>query len=120
MRELLTPGGARSADNGVLLNTMFDIVEREFVGQPTLSSSAPPSALSPSMMRNSGETLAVALLHYSEKYLANMNNCYVMPCMEGMYSGDDSSLFMCERHALTDLLDGLKAPCSCGMIRSPC
>ena len=122
MRELLTPGGARFADNGVVLNTMFDIVEQEFAGQPTPCSSAPPSALSPSMMRNSGETLAVALL-YSEKYLANMNNCYVMPCMEGMYSGDDnaddSSLFMCERHALTDLLDGLKAPCSCGMIRSP-
>ena len=51
-----------------------------------------------------------------------MNNCYVTPCMEGMYSGDenadDSSLFMCERHALTDLLDGLKAPCSCGMMLS--
>ena len=61
------------------------------------------------------------LLLYSEKYSANMKNCYVMPCMEGMYSGDDnaddSSLFMCERHALTDLLDGLEAPCSCGMIR---
>ena len=123
MHELLTPSGARFADNGILLNTMFDIVEREFAGQPTPSSSAPPSALSPSMMRNSGETMAVALLYYSEKYLANMNNCYVMPCMEGMYSGDDnaddSSLFMCERHALTDLLDGLKAPCSCGMICSP-
>ena len=85
MRELLTPAGARLVDNGVLLNAMFDIMEREFVGQPTPSSSAPLSA--------------VALL-YSEKYLANMNNCYVMPCMEGMYSGDDnaddSSLFMCE------------------------
>ena len=69
MRELLTPGGAHFADNGVVLNTMFDIVEWEFAGQPT-PSSAPPSALSPSMMRNSGETLAVALL-YSEKYSAN-------------------------------------------------
>ena len=39
MRELLT-GGARFADNGVVLNTMFDIVEREFAGQPTPS--APP------------------------------------------------------------------------------
>ena len=62
MRELLTPAGARFADNGVLLNAMFDIVEREFAGQPTPSSSALPSALRPSMMRNSGETLAVALL----------------------------------------------------------
>ena len=62
MRELLTPDGARFADNGVLLNAIFNIVEREFAGQPTPSSSAPPSALSPSMMRNSGETLAVALL----------------------------------------------------------
>ena len=63
MRELLTPGGARFADNGVVLNAMFDIVEREFAGQPTPCSSAPPSALNPSMMRNSGETLAVALLY---------------------------------------------------------
>ena len=63
------------------------------------------------------------LLLYSKKYSANINNCYVMPCMEGMHSGDDnaddSSLFMCERHALTDLLDILKAPCSCDMIHSP-
>ena len=61
MCELLTPGGARFADNGVVLNAMFDIVEREFAGQPT-PSSAPPSALRPSMMRNSGETLAVAVI----------------------------------------------------------
>ena len=34
-------------------------------------------------------------------------------------SGDDSKLFICERHALTDLLQGLKVPCSCGMASNP-
>ena len=40
-----------------------------------------------------------------------------------MYGGDDktddSKLFICERYALTDLLQGLKSPCSCGMSSSP-
>ena len=48
---------------------------------------------------------------------------YTALCVLGMYSGDedvdDSSLFICERHALTDLLDGLKAPCSCGTTCNP-
>ena len=48
---------------------------------------------------------------------------YTALCVPGMYSGDevvdDSSLFICERHALTDLLDGLKALCSCGTTRNP-
>ena len=48
---------------------------------------------------------------------------YTALCVLGMYSGDedvdDSNLFICERHALTDLLDGLKAPCSCGTTRNP-
>ena len=43
--------------------------------------------------------------------------------MPGMYTDDDdtddSSLFICERYALTDLLDGLKTPCTCGMAKNP-
>ena len=40
-----------------------------------------------------------------------------------MYTGDDnsddSSLFICEQYALTELLDGLKTPCTCGMAKNP-
>ena len=54
MHELLSPGGSNSLDNGSLLNTMFDIVEREVSGRAT---SAAPASLSPSTMRNSGKAL---------------------------------------------------------------
>ena len=40
-----------------------------------------------------------------------------------MYCGDshvdDSKLFICERHAMSDLLEGLKIPCICGMASNP-
>jgi hypothetical protein len=59
MRELLSPDGSRLIDNGALLNAMCDIVERDTSGRPT---AAPPASLGPSMMRNSGKSLAVSLL----------------------------------------------------------
>ena len=34
MRELLSPDGSRSIDNGTLLHTMFDMEEREIAGVP--------------------------------------------------------------------------------------
>ena len=41
----------------------------------------------------------------------------------GMYAGDshvdDSKLFICGRHALSDLREGLKTPCVCGMASNP-
>ena len=41
----------------------------------------------------------------------------------GIYTSDDSvdesRLFICERHALADLMEGLKTPCSCGMSSNP-
>jgi hypothetical protein len=91
MRELLSPDGSRLIDNGALLNAMCDIVERDTSGRPT---AAPPASLGPSMMRNSG-------------------------IYTGDDSVDDSKLFVCEWHALTDLLEGLKIPCSCGMSSNP-
>ena len=51
--------------------------------------------------------------------LYGMCNCLFV----GMYADDDcpddSKLFICERHAFVDLLDGLKTPCSCGMSSHP-
>ena len=35
MCELLSPDGSCLIDNGVLLNAMFDIIEREYTGLPT-------------------------------------------------------------------------------------
>ena len=39
------------------------------------------------------------------------------------YTGDsaptDSHHFICEYHTLTDLLDGMKTPCACGMSTHP-
>ena len=47
----------------------------------------------------------------------------IIVCFVGMYADDDcpddSKLFICERHAFADLLDGLKTPCSCGMSSHP-
>ena len=41
----------------------------------------------------------------------------------GMYCGnnhvDDSKVFICERYAMPDLLEGLKTPCICGMASNP-
>ena len=41
----------------------------------------------------------------------------------GVYTEDsaptDSNLFICEYHTLTDLLDGMKSPCACGMSTHP-
>ena len=41
----------------------------------------------------------------------------------GVYTGDsahtDSHPFICEYHTLTDLLDGMKTPCACGMSTHP-
>ena len=44
-------------------------------------------------------------------------------CMQGVYTGDattqDQDTFLVERHCLTDLLDGLKSVCCCGMASNP-
>ena len=41
----------------------------------------------------------------------------------GIYTGDvvggDSCLFVTERHTFNDLVEGLSAPCTCGMARNP-
>ena len=34
-------------------------------------------------------------------------------------ASDDIKLFICERQALSDLLEGLKTSCSCGMSSNP-
>ena len=51
---------------------------------------------------------------------------YFMKCFFSLvyiFIGDsaptDSKLFICEYHALTDLIDGLKTPCTCGMSSHP-
>ena len=59
MRELLSPDGSCLIDNGTLLNAMFNIVEWEYTGLPT---AAQPATLSPSMMRNSGKSVAGSVL----------------------------------------------------------
>ena len=48
---------------------------------------------------------------------------YLAGCFVGIFIGDsaptDSKLFICEYHALTDLIDGLKTPCTFGMSGHP-
>ena len=53
----------------------------------------------------------------------NMYNSIPAHIHVGVYTGDsaptDSKLFICEYHTLTDLLDGMKSPCGCGMSTHP-
>ena len=117
MRELLTPGGARFANNGVVLNAMFDIVERELRDSPLL-------LLQPHrrhLVLLSWETVGRhwLLLGYIVKSIW-LIWITAMLCHAWKGCTLETTMLMtvvclCERHALTDLLDGLKAPCSCGM-----
>ena len=63
---------------------------------------------------------------YCEEYSCMCDKCKQLLCdclFVGMYADDncpdDSKLFIRERHAFVDLLDGLKTPCSCGMLSHP-
>jgi hypothetical protein len=69
---------------------MFDIVEAAVGPDPTPDVASEEQPVTQSLMRNCG-----------------------------VYAGDststDSQLFICEYHALTDLLTGIKTPCTCGV-----
>ena len=147
VHQLLTPPGSRGIDNGTMLNAMFDIVEREALegapaSRPHMASEGQP--LTQSFMRNSGEkvedtytvaTKAISSITCARYKMYNMwlwsrhihnfiCRCDVSTCLcIGIYTADttptDSKLFIGEYHALSDLLDGLKTPCSCGMSSHP-
>ena len=69
-------------DNGSLLNAMFDIVEREVSGQTT---GVPPSTVSPSMMRNSGEALSLyGSVSYMDRRVSYSCVCGVQACTRAM------------------------------------
>ena len=111
-RQRLMPTGSSTAlDNRSLLEAMFDVVE----GAVPPNSSLPGERASStqSFQRNSGEYLT------STKVLGNFIAC------KGVYTGDgdattqDQDTFPVERHCLTDLLDGLKSVCCCGMVSNP-
>ena len=51
------------------------------------------------------------------------SSCKVLHYTTGVYTGDttpdDEAGFLCERSCLADLLEGLKAPCPCGVYNNP-
>ena len=53
------------------------------------------------------------------RYMYSCTIVSTCTCATGVYAGDststDSQLFICEYHALTDLLNGMKTPCTCGV-----
>ena len=119
VRQLLTPPGARTIDNGTLLNTMCDIVEREAGrSSPATRDVSDEHPVTQSFMRSSGKLLNV----YTNVYTCSKLCTSSFVCV-GVYTGHtaptDSHLFICEYHTLTDLLEGLKAPCVCGMSAHP-
>ena len=59
MRQLLTPSGAHTIDNGTLLNAMFDIVERDAGRRSPLHDVSDEATVTQSFMRSSGECLAL-------------------------------------------------------------
>ena len=116
IRQRLMPTGSSTAlDNRSLLEAMFDIVE----GAVPPTSSFPPgerASSTQSFQRNSGEYI-IMYATTSTKVLGNFIACI------GVYTGDattqDQDTFLVERHCLTDLLDGLKSVCCCGMASNP-
>ena len=57
VREQLSPHGSHVYDNSTLLHAMFDIVEQSVVEQPPSATGTATTTHTPSMMRNSGETI---------------------------------------------------------------
>ena len=122
-----------------------EAVEGAPASRPHMASEGQP--LTQSFMRNSGEnvedtytvaTKAISSITCARYKMYKLYTCGygqgiytilygrydVSTCLcIGIYTADttpaDSKLFIGEYHALSDLLDGLKTPCSCGMSSHP-
>ena len=113
VREHFTPPGQKPLSYRKLMLRLLDAAEGSKATQTTDRAAG--------MNRNGGKSDSFCgLLLYSlacKWYLQGMS-------LSGIFTEDvtvdDGCLFVTERHSFSDLIDGLSAPCTCGMSSSPC